>query len=149
MRVVENGIVRLGVPVPLRSFSEVVEHSHGGRIVVGRGLGENASGHTAPFVHDLQNVGRRGPLAIFPEPGRVLAVMVALDDVEWTVLLKPQQQIPARRHRTREAGSGVGAGAPLDIVEVPGIDDCVDVRVRDGGDALWEMNHYVRRSRLH
>ena len=75
--------------------------------------------------------------------------MVALDDVEWTVLLEPQQQIPARRHRTREAGSGVGVGAPLDIVEVPCIDDCVDVRVRDGGDALWEMNHYVRRSRLH
>jgi hypothetical protein len=28
-------------------------------------------------------------------------------------------------------------------------DDGVDVCVRDGGDALWEMNHYVRRSRLH
>ncbi len=74
---------------------------------------------------------------------------VALDDVEWTVLLKPKQPMPARRDRTREAGSGVGMGAPLAILEVPGIDDCVDVRVRDGGDALWEMNHYVRRSRLH
>jgi hypothetical protein len=76
-------------------------------------------------------------------------VRVALDDVEWTVLLKPKQPMPARRDRTREAGSGVGMGAPLAILEVPGIDDCVDVRVRDGGDALWEMNHYVRRSRLH
>jgi hypothetical protein len=45
-----------------------------------------------PFMTGLQNVGRRGPLSIFPEPGRVLAMMVALDDVEWTVLLKPQQQ---------------------------------------------------------
>ena len=53
VRVVENGIVRLGVPMPVRSFSEVGEHSHGGRVVVRRGLGENAPGHTAPFVHDL------------------------------------------------------------------------------------------------
>ena len=67
--------------------------------------------------HGFENVVER-PVAILPEMGRVLAVMGTLEDIEWTVLLKPQEQIPARRHRTREAGSGVGVGgAPLDILK--------------------------------